>query len=234
MPQILTTELTLPSGALLRATAPPAELEGALVVLGLGGSSARPSAPRFSASITWLLERLGRELPELAYAELRYRDRSWRALGECLQDAREALAALPLSASVVLVGFSMGGGIAIGSAGDPRVLGVIGLAPWAPDGIPLDGLRGKRLAIVHGSRDRHLPFLPGVPPEHSRRLLERADAAGARTSHRLIPGAVHAIAVRTPVGLLALPHGGAWATAVASVLRELASGGRAPPAAAAG
>jgi dienelactone hydrolase len=218
----LTTEVTLASGALLRLSAPPAELGPGLVVLGLGGSVARPAAPRWSASITWLLQRLRRDLPELSYAELRYRDRSWRAIGECMRDAREALATLPARAQVALLGFSMGGGIAIGCAGDPRVRGVIGLAPWVPEGIPLGGLRGKRLAVVHGSRDRYLPFLPGVPPEHSRRVLERAAAAGARTSHLLIQGAVHAIAVRTPLGLRALPHAGRWTAAVESELRALA------------
>ena len=214
--------IELPSGAALRASHPPAETAGRLVVLGLGGSVVRAAAPRWSASITWLLGRLERDLPAFAYAELRYRDRSWRALGECMRDAREALAALPAQAPVALLGFSMGGGIAIGVAGDPRVRGVIGLAPWVPDQIPVGPLRGKRLAVVHGSRDRSLPLLPGVPPEHSERALQRAAAAGARTSYTRIDGAVHAIAVRTPFGLLPLPHAGAWSEAVAGLLRELA------------
>lgn len=211
----------LPSGASLRLSLPPEELGGRLVVLGLGGSVLRATAPRWSASITWLLRRLARELPEFAYAELRYRDRSWRALGECMRDAREALGVLPASLPIALLGFSMGGGIAIGVAGDPRVRGVIGLAPWVPDQIPLGALGGKHLAILHGSRDRYLPLLPGVPPEHSRRVMERAAAAGARTSHMVIPGAIHAIAVRTPLGLVPLPHARAWSAAVATHLQEL-------------
>ena len=132
---------------------------------------------------------------------------------------------LPASSPIALLGFSMGGGIAIGVAGDPRVRGVIGLAPWVPDQIALGTLRGKRLAILHGSRDRYLPLLPGVPPEHSRRVMERAAAAGAHTSHTLIDGAMHAIAVRTPFGLIPLPHARAWSAAVAAHLRELARGG---------
>jgi dienelactone hydrolase len=217
-----TTEVTLASGALLRRSAPLEQLRGHLMVLGLGGSVARPAAPRWSASMTWLLQRLMRDDPGFAYAELRYRNRSWRAVGDCVRDAREALAVLPGGAPIVPIGFSMGGGIAIAVAGDRRVPGVIGLAPWVPEGIDLGGLRGKRLAIVHGSRDRYLPLLPGVPPEHSRRVMERATAAGARTSHLLIGGAIHAIAVRTPVGLLPLPHAKAWARAVQTELRELA------------
>ena len=193
------------------------------MVLGLGGSSLRAAAPRWSASVTWLLRRLARDLPGPAYAELRYRDRSWRAFGDCLRDAREALAVLPAGSPVVLLGFSMGGGVAIAAAGDPRVVGVIGLAPWVPDQIPLGALRGKRLAIVHGSRDRSLPFVPGVPPEHSERLLARARAAGAAASRTLIPGGVHAIAVNTPLGLAPLRHAGAWSDAVARQVRELAA-----------
>jgi dienelactone hydrolase len=227
-----TTEMTLPSGAVLRLSAPLEQLGGTLIVLGLGGSVARPAPPRWSASITWLLRRLMHDAPGFAYAELRYRNRSWRAVAECIRDAREALAAFPADAVVVPVGFSMGGGIAIGIAGDARVPGVIGLAPWVPEQIPLGGLRGKRLAIIHGSRDRSLPFLPGVPPEHSRQVMARATAAGARTSHLLIEGAIHAIAVRTALGLVPLPHARAWATAVEAELRELAGGpvaaGRAP------
>ena len=80
----------------------------------------------------------------------------------------------------------------------------------------------RRLDILHGSRDRYLPLLPGVPPEHSRRVRERAAAAGARTSHTPIAGAIHAIAVRTPLGLLPLPHARAWGDAVAERLREIA------------
>lgn len=223
MARALTTAVELPAGAALRASVPLEQLSGELVVLGLGGSVARPAAPRWSASMTWLLQRLRRDLPEQAYAELRYRDRSWRALGECMRDAREALAALPAGVPVALVGFSMGGGIAIGVAGDTRVRGVIGLAPWVPEQIPMTGLRGKRLAIVHGSRDRYLPLLGGVPPQHSLRVEQRALAAGALTSHTLIAGAVHAIAVGSPFGLLPLPHAGAWAAAVETELRALAA-----------
>ena len=214
----------LPSGASLRLSLPLEELGDRLVVLGLGGSVLRAAAPRWSASITWLLRRLARDRPEFAYAELRYRDRSWRAIGECMRDAREALAVLPASSPIALLGFSMGGGIAIGVAGDPRVRGVIGLAPWVPDQIQLGALRGKRLAILHGSRDRYLPLLPGVPPEHSWRVMERAAAAGAHTSHTLIEGAIHAVAVRTPLGLVPLPHARAWSSAVAARLQELAGG----------
>jgi dienelactone hydrolase len=215
----------LPGGALMRMSQSQSELGDRLLVLGLGGSSMRAAAPRFSASISWLLQQFARELPAFAYAELRYRDRSWRAFGDCVKDARMALAALPPATPLVLLGFSMGGGIAISVADDPRVRGVIALAPWVPEQLGLAGVRGKRLAVVHGSRDRSLPFIPGVPPAHSRRMLERARAAGARTSYATIDGAIHAIAIRGPVGLLPLRHAAAWKAAVAEALAEIADAG---------
>ena len=168
-----TTEMALASGAALRLSRPLEELGDTSIALGLGGSVARPSAPRWSASITWLLRHLAREVPGFAYAELRYHNRSWRAIPECVRDAREALALLPGEAPVIPIGFSMGGGIAIAIADDPRVRRVIGLAPWVPEQIPLEQLRGKHVSLIHGSRDRYLPFLPGVPAEHSRREHER-------------------------------------------------------------
>ena len=214
----MAVEMTLASGGALRLSRPLAEMRGTQIVLGLGGSVARPAAPRWSASITWLLGRLGREIPGFAYAELRYHNRSWRAIAECVRDAREALAILPAESAVVPIGFSMGGGIAIAIAGDSRVRTVIGLAPWAPEQIPLEQLRGKRVALIHGSRDRYLPFLPGVPPEHSRQLMRRAGDAGALATFTLIRGAIHAIAVSTPLGLVPLPHARAWSAAVAEHL----------------
>jgi pimeloyl-ACP methyl ester carboxylesterase len=218
----MTTEMALASGGALRLSHPPEELHGAPIVLGLGGSVARASEPRWSASITWLLGRLSRELPEFGYAELRYHNRNWRAIAECVRDAREALAILPADSPVVPIGFSMGGGIAIAIADDPRVRGVIGLAPWVPEQIPLEPLRGKRLALIHGSRDRYLPLLPGVPPEHSRRLVGRASDAGALLATlTLIEGAIHAIAVSTPFGLVPLPHARTWSAAVAAQLRSV-------------
>jgi dienelactone hydrolase len=227
MPTDMTTELALASGGVLRLSRPLRGSAGEPFVLGLGGSVARPSEPRWSASITWLLRRLEREAPGVVAAELRYHNRNWRAIADCLRDAREAMAVMPADSQVVPIGFSMGGGIAIAIADDPRVTGVIGLAPWVPEQIPLAQLRGKRLALIHGSRDRSLPFLPGVPPEHSRRLLGRASAAGALASLTVIQGALHGIAVGTPFGLLPLPHARAWSAAAATQLTRLTSDARA-------
>ncbi len=160
------------------------------------------AAPRWSASITWLLARLVRDLPAFAFAELRYRDRNWRAIGESMLDAREALAALPASSPIALLGFSMGGGVAIGAAGDARVRGVVGSLRGCPTRSRPNPCAASGSLIVHGSRDRALPLLPGVHPAHSHRLLQRAAAAGAHTKphhdRRRDPRDRRAHAVRAP------------------------------------
>ncbi len=48
----------------------------------------------------------------------------------------------------------MGGRTAVHVADDPRVRGVVALAPWLPPGEEVAALRGKRLYAAHGSRDR--------------------------------------------------------------------------------
>ena len=217
-------EQELSTGARMRSTPPARGADGVgPIVLALGGSAARASEPQWSPSVEWLVGKLAHDRPACTWIEVRYRDRSWRALASCLADARAALATLPTDAPVILLGFSMGGGIAIGVAADPRVRGVIGLAPWVPDGVPLEQLAGKRLAIVHGSRDRYLPFLPGVPARHSLRVAERVRELGSETSFTLITGAVHAIALRTVLGLVPLPHAAAWRSAVGAAIDELSA-----------
>ena len=86
----------------------------------------------------------------------------------CVEDARAAIHAVAAERTVLL-GFSMGGAVAISAAGEASVEGVLGLAPWIPDRLSLEPLRGKRLDVLHGSLDRWLPGVPGVSPASSRR-----------------------------------------------------------------
>jgi pimeloyl-ACP methyl ester carboxylesterase len=136
---------------------------------------------------------------------------------------RDALAALEAVAPrrALLLGFSLGGAVAIGAAGHPSVRVVVGLAPWIPDRLDVAGLAGRRLAVLHGAWDRHLPGVPGVSPSSSRRGFERARAAGVDGSYALIPRAVHPIAVRAPWGAsLPVPRAARWAELVAAELER--------------
>jgi len=195
------------------------------LVLCVNGGQARELEGTWSASVEWLVRRLAPRLPRLSFAELRYRVRSWRRLDACVEDARAALREVA-SARVLLLGFSMGGAVAISVADAPSVRGVLGLAPWLPDELDVAPIAGKRLAVVHGALDRALPGIPGVSPALSRRGLERARAAGAECAYTLVPGGVHGVALRAPWGgLVPLPRARRWAELVEDELRRFAAGG---------
>ena len=111
--------------------------------------------------------------------------------------------------------------------GDARVSGVLGLAPWIPARLSLDGLRGKRLDVIHGSWDRHLPGIPGVSMRSSREGFERAQALGVEGTFTAIPRGLHGAALRSRSGsIVRLPRAGVWIDLVAEQLAgfESASG----------
>jgi acetyl esterase/lipase len=114
----------------------------------------------------------------------------------------------------------MGGAVASRVAAEPSVQTVVGLAPWFPDRLPLDALRGRRLRVLHGSLDRWLPGIPGVSPASSRRGFDRARALGVEGEYTIIPGAVHGLALRAHRDLVALPRARTWARLVADELRR--------------
>ena len=205
----MTTVASLPTGAEARVQNEGAPLATVLV----NGGTARPVPGTWSATGELLAQELAPRYPGVAFVEVRYRVKSWHALPSCIDDASAALdLAEGLGArSALMIGFSMGGAVSIGVAGDERVAGVLGLAPWIPDRLSLAGLRWKRLDVVHGAWDRYLPGVPGVSPVSSRAGFERAQAAGAHGSYTLIARGVHGCALRGPSGrLLRLPRWGAW------------------------
>jgi dienelactone hydrolase len=194
----------------------------------VNGGQASPVPGTWSASLEWLVRRLAPRFPELQFVEVRYRVKSWKQLDSCIADAQAALAATDAE-RILLLGFSMGGAVAVSAARAPRVEAVLGLAPWLYDKLDLSPLAGKRLDVLHGSLDRYLPGLPGVSPLLSRRGYERALAAGAEGTYELIARAPHAIALRAPWGMpLPLPRASAWSAGVARRLQAFA--GRAAPA----
>jgi dienelactone hydrolase len=206
----------LASGAEMRLTG-----EGTTAVVCVNGGQSAEVEGTWSASLEWLVRRLAPRFRQLAFAEVRYRVKSWRRLDACVEDARAAIDAVG-AGRTLLLGFSMGGAVAISAADEPSVERVLGLAPWIPDRLSLEPLGGKRLDVLHGSLDHWLPGIPGVSPTSSRHGFERAREVGVAGTYELIPGALHGIAVRAPSGRpLPLPRAAAWERRVAAQLAEL-------------
>lgn len=206
----------LPSGAELRQTG-----SGATAVVCVNGGQAAEVEGTWSASLEWLVHRLAPRFPHLRFAEVRYRIKSWRRLDACIEDAREAVRRTAAQ-KTLLLGFSMGGAVAISAADEPTVERVLGLAPWIPDRLRLESLRGRRFDVLHGSLDRWLPGVPGVSPASSRHGFERARALGVAGTYELIPGALHGVALRAHWGRpVPLPRAAAWERRVAAQLATL-------------
>lgn len=195
---------------------------GECAVVCVNGGQHREVDGTWSASVEWLVRTVAPRLPALAFAEVRYRIKSWRRLESCVEDARAAV--LELGAPrVALLGFSMGGAVSIAVASEPQVAEVVGLAPWIPAELDVSSLRRKRLTVIHGSLDRWLPGIPGVSAAHSRKGFDRARERGAEGRYVLVPGALHGIALRSPWGtLVPLPKARRWAEVVEDELRRFA------------
>ena len=196
---------------------------GEHAVVCVNGGQHREVDGTWSASVEWLVEAVAPRLPTLAFAEVRYRVKSWRRLESCVEDARAAVFEVG-TPRVALLGFSMGGAVSIAVASEPKVAEVVGLAPWIPDQLDVSTLRRKRLTVIHGSFDRWLPGIPGVSAAHSRKGFDRARERGADGRYVLVPGGFHGIALRSPWGkLVPLPKAHRWAELVEEELRRFAS-----------
>jgi pimeloyl-ACP methyl ester carboxylesterase len=208
--------MRLATGAEARVTGPTGR--GAVVCVD-GGQGGEVEGT-WSASIEWLVRRLAPRFPALGFAEVKYRIKSWKRLDWCVEDARAAVRETG-TPRALLLGFSMGGAVAISAADEPNVETVVGLAPWIPDRLSLEPLRGRRLVVVHGTLDRWLPGIPGVRPSSSRRGFERARALGIQGEYALLPGALHGVALRAHWGKpIAVPRARSWAEFVARELER--------------
>ena len=214
--------MRLATGALIRVTGD----ESPSAVVCVNGGQAGEVEGTWSASLEWLVGRLAPRFPAVRFAEVRYRIKSWKRLEWCIEDARAAIEETGAERTLML-GFSMGGAVAIAVADSPSVEAVLGLAPWIPERLAVEALRGKRLDVIHGSLDRWLPFIPGVSPRNSRRGFERVRSLGAAGSYTLLHGAVHGMALRAHRGRpLPLPRAHAWASLVGGeIARFQASAG---------
>ena len=173
------------TGPSLTQYAAPSTTTGAILMLHGGKASGRQVVDDRSAS--WRRSAaMGRALAAEAEAAgaavwlLRYRLRGWNGGTGPVEDARWALARVREQVGdlpVALLGHSMGARTAVHVADDPRVRGVVALAPWFPAGEPVGALAGRTLVAAHGSRD-HI-----TSPGATRAYVERARAAGAEASY---------------------------------------------------
>ena len=221
--------LALASGAEARLT----NEHGALAVVLVNGGTARAVPGTWSATSELLTDALAPGFPGVTFAEVRYRVKTWNELPSCMADAEAALDLVDAAGAerTLLVGFSMGGAVSIGVAAHPTVDAVVGLAPWIPARLPVDGLVGKRLDVIHGAWDRWLPGIPGVSPTVSRQGFDRARALGVGGSYTLIPRGLHGAAVRRPSGeLQPLPGWRAWVEHTRVALQRFVAGPAPSPA----
>jgi pimeloyl-ACP methyl ester carboxylesterase len=213
----VTRTLALATGAEARLRNEDAPRAAILV----NGGTARRLPGTWSATSEWFATRLAPRFPEVAFVEVRYRVKSWHELPSCFEDAEAALDLVDRPA--ILVGFSMGGAVAIGAAGHEHAGPILGLAPWIPPELDLSALDGRRLDVVHGAWDRWFPGIPGVSPGHSRAGFERARAGGATGTYTLVPRGLHGVAVRARNGsLVALPAAKRWLGPVSASIAAFA------------
>jgi predicted esterase len=118
---------------------------------------------------------------------LRYRVAGWNGgAADAYADVRWALDRIRAEhgsdVPIVLIGHSMGGRAALRAGGDGQVGTVCALAPWTPPGEPVEHLRDRTVAILHGRGDRW------VPAALSAEFAHRAQEAGARVARFTVAG----------------------------------------------
>jgi len=209
----------LATGAEARWTGVP----GVRAVVCVNGGTTAEVPGTWSASVEWLVRRLAGRFPELGFLEVRYRIKSWRRLELCVEDAAAAIDAARVGGAeeLALLGFSMGGAVAVRNAAAAGVELVAGVNPWLPPQLELGTLQGRRLAIAHGALDAPLPLIPGVKPSMSMAAAERARALGIDVEREVVPRGFHALALRRRNGdMLALPGAGHYAEIVGDQLER--------------
>ena len=168
-------------------------------ILVLHGGKAESLAPVEARQLTVLrMQPFARVLAalgdDLAVVQLRYRLRGWNGSGaDALADVGHALAIVDErfgGVPIVVVGHSMGGRAALRSAGHLSVRGVVALAPWLPDGEPVDQLAGRDVVALHGTRDLT------TSPRASARFVARAAPIARRAVCLHVPWSGHGMIVR--------------------------------------
>ena len=196
--------IDLSTGAKMRLTGPT---DRAAVVCA-GERHNFPGGRNLERPLEWLVSRLARRFPTLAFSECviaSSRGAARLVRGGCTGrrrgDGRGAHAPARL-----LDGRGRGGA-------ERRRLGVrrAGAGSVAARPHPAQPLRGKRLDVAHGTLDGWFPGVPRRAPVELARRLRAGAPAGRRGSYRLVRGALHGLALRTPLGVVPLPRAGRWA-----------------------
>ncbi|MFF6993580.1 alpha/beta hydrolase [Streptomyces sp. NPDC008313] len=165
---------------------PEPDTVSGVVLLLPGGeevSARRPSPMVATASVRALGRRIARagRADGLVTHVVHYRFRGWNG-GEAHPASDASWAADEVvrrygDVPVCLVGVGMGGRAALRAGGHPAVDSVLALAPWLPEENgaappePVKQLAGRRVLIVHGTKDAR------TDPELSFRLAARAKKA---------------------------------------------------------
>jgi pimeloyl-ACP methyl ester carboxylesterase len=174
------------------------------LALVLHGGRARSTAPATDRQLAVLrmlpfataLQRAG-GANGLTVARLRYELRGWN--GERRSPVRDAERALDQLSTrfpdvpIALVGHSMGGRAAVYAARHEGVRAVVGLAPWLEAGDPVAQLAGRRVLLVHGTRDRMTSAAATV------RFAERASRTADAVTFVSVAGGRHAMLARATV-----------------------------------
>jgi pimeloyl-ACP methyl ester carboxylesterase len=167
------------------------------VVLLLHGGQQRSLEPVKNRHASWWrMAALARSLRryatqnDLALSLLQYEQRGWNDPTDPspVKDTRKAISELNdrwPDVPVVLVGHSMGGRTACRAADDPSVIGVVGLAPWLPEGEPNASIADRHLRVMHGTQDSW------TSPAFSRAYVERSQGIAASAIWTSLPGGGH-------------------------------------------
>ncbi|MGC4938015.1 alpha/beta fold hydrolase [Kribbella sp. DT2] len=172
-----------------------------LILLAHGGmenSTATPHSWRAPILRMWPFAAVARKAaPHAAIGLMRYRYQGWNgAAADSATDLRTVLDRLTAASAarfgrVILIGHSMGGRAVVAAGNHPLVAGVLGLAPWLPEGEPLVHLRGP-VAFAHGTADRITS--PAATASYAARLR----AAEIPVALLTLDGEKHAMLHRAP------------------------------------
>ncbi len=142
----------------LSVHAPDGPVQAVVIVLPGGRQSGDARVRRWNLVVLRMLpfvRSIRRSVPQSAIVVVRYRHRGWNRedpvedVAAALRVAQQRFGSVP----VVLVGHSMGGRAAVHAAALPGVVAVVGLAPWVRALDPVEPLTGRRVVLLHGSRD---------------------------------------------------------------------------------